>query len=90
MGNIHFTNKVRHNANLFARTNLSQERILGYGTRVVQFHIQYRDNAPSQMAGQSNVLLDFMILVEQGKAAPIQLMLNKLAAKVKLEAFDVL
>lgn len=90
LGNQHFTNKKVHKANLFARANMSQERELGYKKRVVQVHIQYRDNSQSQMGGgTSNILHDFMIIIEQGKAASLVAVVNSLAAKVGLPAINV-
>lgn len=90
LGNQHFTNKKVHKANLFARANMSQERELGYRKRVVQYHVQYRDNSQSQMGGgTSNILHDFMIVIEQGKAAPVEAILNSLAAKVGLQGVNV-
>jgi hypothetical protein len=90
LGNQHFTNKKVHKANLFARANMSQERELAYRKRVVQYHVQYRDNSQSQMGGgTSNILHDFMIIIEQGKAAPVEAILNSLAAKAGLQGVNV-
>jgi hypothetical protein len=90
MGNQHYTNKKVFHANLFARTNLSQERILGYNKRMVQYHVQYQDTTLSQMAGgRSNITHDFMIIVEQGKHQAIETVLGKLAAKVGIPAPNV-
>lgn len=87
MGNKHYTNKTEYSANLFSRANLSQERILKYHKRVVQYHIIYRDQLLSQGgAGRSDITHDFMIIVEQGKNQALETILGKLAAKVGLEA----
>jgi hypothetical protein len=39
--------------------------------------------------GTSNILHDFMIIIEQGKAAPVEAILNSLAAKVGLQGVNV-
>jgi hypothetical protein len=89
LGNQHFTNKKVFKANLFARQNLSQERQLSYNKRMVQYHIQYRDNLPVGMAGQSSVLMDFMIIIEQGKHQALENLLGGLAGKLGLQAPNV-
>lgn len=87
MGNQHFTNKKYFDKNLFSRANLSQERILKYNKRMLQYHIIVRDQSLSQSTGsRSDVTFDFMIIVEQGKHSALQNLLGKLAAKVGIEA----
>lgn len=89
MGQKHFTNKTVYNANLFTRANLSQERILKYHRRVIQYHIIYRDQLMSQAPGdRSNLTHDFMILVEEGKNSTLELIINKLCAKLGIAAVN--
>lgn len=86
-GNLFGTNKAKHKANLFARTNLSQERILKYNKREIRYVVEYRDQLLSQGGGsRSDITHGFGIIVEQGKHQAIQDILNKLAAKVGIEA----
>ena len=81
------TNKWKHKANLFARTNLSEERILKYHKRLLKFVVEFRDQGLSQgSASRSDITHGFGIMVEEGKHEAIQTILSKLAAKVGLEA----
>lgn len=90
MGRAHYTNKTYYKANLFTRANLSQERILKYHKRLLRFHIQYRDELLSQgMGKRSDITHDFMIIIEEGKHQDLELIINRLAAKVGLPAVDV-
>jgi hypothetical protein len=89
MGNKFFTNKDYYSKNLFTRASLSQERQLKYHQRILQFHVIYRDQLLSQGGfSRSDVTHDFMILVQEGKHQNLQLILNKLAARVGLPSVD--
>ena len=86
-GKMFGTNKWKHKANLFARTNLSEERILKYHKRLLKFVVEFRDQGLSQgSASRSDITHGFGIMVEEGKHEAIQTILSKLAAKVGLEA----
>lgn len=89
LGNKHFTNKTTYKGNIFARQNLSAERILKYHKRLVQYHVIVRDQLLSQGgAGRSDFSFDYMIIIEQGKHAALELTLNKLCAKVGLPSVN--
>lgn len=86
-GKLFGTNKTKYVKNLFARANFSQERILKYHKRMIKYVIEYRDQLLSQGGGsRSDITHGFGIIVEEGKHANLELILNKLAAKVGLEA----
>ena len=90
MGHKHYTNKTQYYGNLFQRANLSQERIIDNHKRLIRYHIQYQDTLLSQSPGsRSNLTHDFMIIVEEGKNAQIELIVNRLAAFRGLPAVDV-
>lgn len=91
MGNAHFTNKDVFKKNLFARRNLSQERLLKYHKRYVQYAVKYKDNGLSQMgASRSDITHEFRMIVEYGKHTDLQDVLNSLAAKLGLETVNIL
>lgn len=91
MGNQHFANKPIHKKNLFARANMSQERLLKYRKKYVQFAVKYQDNGLSQMgASRSDITHEFRIIVEYGKHTDLQDTLNSLAGKLGLEAVNVI
>ena len=91
MGNQHFANKPIHKKNLFARANMSQERLLKYSKKYVQFAVKYQDNGLSQMgASRSDITHEFRIIVEYGKHVDLQDTLNSLAGKLGLEAVNVI
>ena len=86
-GKMFGTNKWKHKANLFARTNLSEERILKYHKRLLKYVVEFRDQGLSQgSASRSDITHGFGLMVEEGKHDAIQTILSKLAAKVGLEA----
>lgn len=86
MGRAHYQGETQHTQNLFARANLSQESLLKYRKRMVQYHIKYQDNGLSQMGGgRSNITHDFMLVIEQGKHQPLETLLNGLAGRLGLE-----
>ena len=90
MGRQHYTGETQFKKNLFARANFSQESILDYQKRMVQYHIKYQDTRLSQMAGgRSNITHDFMMVVEQGKHQPLETLLNNLAGKLGLENVSI-
>ena len=90
MGAAHYTGKKYFPANLFTRANLSQERILKFHQRILQYHVIYRDQLLSQSGGQrSDITHDFVILIPEGKHQALQTLLGKLAGKVGLIAPDV-
>jgi len=91
MGNQHFANKPIHKKNLFARANMSQERLLEYSKKYVQFAIKYQDSGLSQMGGsRSDITHEFRIIVEYGKHISLQDTLNSLAGKLGLDAVNVI
>lgn len=91
MGNQHFANKPIHKKNLFARANMSQERLLEYSKKYVQFAVKYQDNGLSQMGGsRSDITHEFRIIVEYGKHITLQNTLNSLAGKLGLDAVNVI
>jgi hypothetical protein len=91
MGNIHFANKPVHKKNLFARANLSQERLLEYDKKYVQYAIKYKDSTLSQMGGsRSDITHEFRIIVQYGKHQALQGVLNNLAGKLGLDAVNVI
>ncbi len=88
-GNIFGTNKSKHKANLFSRANLSQERQLKYGKRILKYIIYTQDTSLSQGgSGRSDISHGFGILIEEGKHNVLEQILNKLAAKVGLPAVN--
>ena len=88
-GNLFGTNKSKHKANLFSRANLSQERQLKYGKRMLKYIVYTQDTSLSQGgAGRSDISHGFGILIEEGKQTVLELILNKLAAKVGLPAVN--
>lgn len=90
MGRQHYTGETQFKGNLFARANFSQESLIAYRKRLVQYHIKYQDTSLSQMAGgRSNITHDFMLVVEQGKHTALELVLNKLAGKLGLENVSI-
>ena len=90
MGDLFFTNKTVFKKNLYARTNLSQERLLKYDTKYVQFDIKSRDTSLSQGgAGRSDVTTVFKLIVEYGKHKDVQTYLNKLATRIGLPTLDL-
>ena len=91
MGNQHFANKTIYKKNLFARSNMSQERLLQYSKKYVQFAIKYLDNGLSQMGGsRSDITHEFRIIVEYGKHVALQDTLNSLAGKLGLDAVNII
>lgn len=91
MGNQHFANKTIHKANLFARANMSQERLLKYSKKYVQFAVKYIDNGLSQGgASRSDITHEFRMIVEYGKHIDLQNTLNSLAGKLGLNAVNVI
>ena len=91
IGNQHFANKPIHKKNLFARANMSQERLLQYSKKYVQYAIKYQDNGLSQMGGsRSDITHEFRIIVEYGKHVALQDTLNSLAGKLGLDAVNVI
>jgi len=90
MGRNFYQGETQFKGNLFARANFSQESLLKYQKRMVQYHIKYQDTSLSQMGGgRSNITHDFMLVIEQGKHAPLELLLNKLAGKLGLENVSI-
>lgn len=91
MSNRYFTNREVHKANLFARANMSQERLLKYDKKYVHYSIKYIDNKLSQGgASRSDLTHEFRMVVEYGKHTSIQNILNKLAGKLGLESVNIL
>ena len=91
MGNQHFANKTIYKKNLFARSNMSQERLLKYSKKYVQYAIKYQDNGLSQMGGsRSDITHEFRIIVEYGKHVALQDTLNSLAGKLGLDAVNII
>ena len=91
MGNQHFANKPIHKKNLFARANMSQERLLKYSKKYVQFAVKYQDNGLSQMGGsRSDITHEFRMIVEYGRHETLQDTLNSLAGKLGLDAVNVI
>ena len=91
MGNQHFANKPIHKKNLFARANMSQERLLKYSKKYVQFAVKYQDNGLSQMgASRSDITHEFRMIVEYGRHETLQDTLNSLAGKLGLDAVNVI
>jgi hypothetical protein len=91
MGNQHFTNKDIHTKNLFARTNLSQERILKYHKKYVQYAVKIQDSSLSQGgASRSDITYEFRMIVEYGKHTTLEATLNSLAGKLGLEAVHII
>ena len=91
IGNQHFANKPIHKKNLFARANMSQERLLQYSKKYVQYAIKYQDNGLSQMGGsRSDITHEFRIIVEYGKHVALQDTLNSLAGKLGLDAVNII
>lgn len=91
MSNRFFTNKNVDKGNLFARANLSQERLLKYHKKYIQFAIKYIDNGLSQGgASRSDITHEFRMIVEYGKHINLQNVLNSLAGKLGLEAVNVI
>jgi hypothetical protein len=90
MGRQHYQGETQFKKNLFARANFSQDSLLSYQKRMVQYHIKYQDTGLSQMGGgRSNITHDFMIIVEQGKHQEIETVLNKLAGRLGLENVSI-
>ena len=91
MSNRFFTNKVVHKGNLFARANMSQERLLKYNKKYVQFALKYKDDGLSQGgASRSDITHEFRMIVEYGKHIDLQNTLNSLAGKLGLDAVNVI
>lgn len=91
MGNQHFANKTIYKKNLFARSNMSQERLLKYSKKYVQYAVKYQDSGLSQGgASRSDITHEFRIIIEYGKHIDIQNILNSLAGKLGLEAVNVI
>ena len=91
MGNLHFTNKDIHTKNLFARTNLSQERILKYHKKYVQYAVKFQDNSLSQGGGsRSDITHEFRMIVEYGKHTTLEAVLNSLAGRLGLDAVHII
>ena len=90
MSNRFFTNKVVHKGNLFARANMSQERLLKYNKKYVQYALKYKDDGLSQGgASRSDITHEFRMIVEYGKHIDLQNTLNSLAGKLGLDAVNV-
>lgn len=90
VGNKHYNNKDKHKANLFARTNLSQERILKYHKKYVQYFVKWRDNNLSQGgASRSDITHQVGYFVEYGRHTPLQTALNALATKAGLPTVNI-
>jgi hypothetical protein len=91
MSNRFFTNKVVHKGNLFARANMSQERLLKANKKYVQFAVKYIDNGLSQGgASRSDITHEFRMIVEYGKHVTLQNTLNSLAGKLGIAAVNVI
>ncbi len=91
MGNLHFTKKDIHSKNLFARTNLSQERILKYHKKYVQYAVKFKDNSLSQGGGsRSDITHEFRMIIEYGKHNSLETILNSLAGKLGLDAVHII
>lgn len=90
MGNMHFSNKTVMKKNLFSRANLSQERLLKYHKKYVQYDIKYKDDSISQGgASRSDITHIFKIIVEYGKHESIETVLNSLASNLGLATVNV-
>jgi hypothetical protein len=91
MSNRFFTNKVVHKGNLFARANMSQERLLKYNKKYVQYAIKYKDDGLSQGgASRSDITHEFRMIVEYGKHTKLQDTLNSLAGRLGLDAVNII
>lgn len=90
MSNKFFTNKVVNKGNLFARANMSQERLLKHGKKYVQYSIKFKDDGLSQGgASRSDITHEFRMIIEYGKHIKLQDTLNRLAGKLGLDAVKV-
>ena len=90
IGNTHYTNKEKHKKNLFARTNLSSERILKYHKKYVQYFFTWKDNNLSQGgASRSDITHQIAYIVEYGKHLPVQNVLNALVTKAGLPTVNI-
>lgn len=86
-GHLFGTNKKQYKANLFARSNMSQERLLKYHKRMLRYVIEFRDQSLSQgSASRSEITHGFGIIVEEGKHQALESILNKLASKLGIPA----
>ena len=91
MGNKHFASKTTYKKNLFSRANMSQERLLKYSKKYVQYALKYKDSGLSQGgASRSDITHEFRMIVEYGKHIDLQDTLNSLAGKLGLEAVNVI
>lgn len=91
MGNKHFASKTTYKKNLFSRANMSQERLLKYSKKYVQYALKYKDSGLSQGgASRSDITHEFRIIVEYGKHVTLQDTLNSLAGKLGLDAVNVI
>lgn len=78
----HYLGEVREKNNLFAKANLGEESLIKFNAQYVVYSIEWQDNKLSQAAGgRSNITHCEQIVVEFGKEANIEDVLNKLAAK---------
>lgn len=86
VGNRHYTKKDIHKKNLFARTNLSQERILKYHKKYVQYLFKWKDNNLSQGgASRSDITHQVGFIVEYGRHRKLEDMLNTLGGAAGVE-----
>jgi hypothetical protein len=89
MSRVHYLGEGVHNKNLFARTALGEESLVDYNKRLITYHITYQDTRLSQFAGgRSNITHEIPIVVEEGYHKEIEILVNKLAAKVGLDTVN--
>jgi hypothetical protein len=85
----HYTGEDKHKGNLFARAALGQDSLLGYNQRMIQYQVSIHDRSLSQgFGGRSDVTFTHNIVTREGIHQPLELVLNKLAAKLGLPAVN--
>ena len=86
---IHFLGETKHKGSLFARANMSEESLLDYNKRMIQYQISIRDNSLSQsFGGRSEITFTANIVIKEGQHQALEAIINKLAAKLGLPAVN--
>lgn len=90
MSRIHFLGETKGNKNLFRRAVMGEDSLLGYGKRMLQYHIKIHDTNISQgYGGSSNIKFTIVLVVKEGEHKEVEKLVNKLAAKRGLQAVNL-
>jgi hypothetical protein len=79
----HYLGESKHKGSLFSRANLSEESLLDYNKRMLQYQITLRDTSLSQgFGGRSDITFTHNFVIKEGDHQDFETIINKLAAKL--------